>query len=51
MTFLVGGGGFSFYMENKVKFEIFDDIKFINKDVFLCHNQDIKLRNFNYKLS
>ena len=37
---LIGGGGEScnFYMKNKLKSEIFHKKKFINKNVFLCHN-------------
>ena len=32
-------GGCSFYIKNKLKSEIFNDKKkFINKNVFLCHN-------------
>ena len=34
-----GRGGYKFYMKNKLKSEIFNDIKkFTNKNVFLCHN-------------
>ena len=33
-----GGGGCNFYMKNKLKSEIFHKKKFINKNVFLCHN-------------
>ena len=30
--------GCSFYIKNKLKSEIFNGKKFINKNVFLCHN-------------
>ena len=36
---LIGGGeSCNFYMKNKLKSEIFHKKKFINKNVFLCHN-------------
>ena len=35
-----------FYIKNKLKSEILHK-KFINKNAFLCHNYEFKLRNFN----
>ena len=41
-------GGCSFYIKNKLIeiSEIFNE-KYLNKNVFLCHNQEFKLGNFN----
>ena len=38
LTLLGGGESCNFYMKNKLKSEIFHKKKFINKNVFLCHN-------------
>ena len=41
-------GGCNFYIKNKLKSEIFNDKrKFINKNLFLCHNYEFKLGNYN----
>ena len=42
----VGG---NFYMKNKIKSEVFDNKKGRSKNIFLCHNQELKLKleNFN----
>ena len=46
--FFPGGGGCSFYIKTKLKSEISNYKKFINKNVFLCHNQEFTvLGNFN----
>ena len=38
--------GCSFFVKNKLKSEIFNDKKkFINKNVFLCHNYEFKVGN------
>ena len=48
MTFFQRGGGCSFYIKTKLKSEISNYKKFINKNVFLCHNQEFTvLENFN----
>ena len=40
--------GYHFYMKNKLKSEILNNKKkFINKKVFVCHNYEFKLGNFN----
>ena len=38
VALLGGGESCNFYMKNKLKSEIFHKKKFINKNVFLCHN-------------
>ena len=42
----VGG---NFYMKNKIKSEVFDNKKGQSKNIFLYHNQElkVKLENFN----
>ena len=41
---LIFSGGCKFYIKNKLKSEIFNDKK-VYKQVFSCHNQEIKLAN------
>ena len=31
-------GGYTFHIKNKLKSEVFNDKKFISKNIFLCHN-------------
>ena len=38
MTFFRVGRVCNFYIKNKLKSEIFNDKKFISKNIFLCHN-------------
>ena len=39
--------GCNFYIKSKIKFEIFNERKFTNKNVFLSHNWEFKLGYFN----
>ena len=42
-----GGGSCNFYKKKKLKSETSNDRKkFINKNVFLCHNEEFKQGNF-----
>ena len=46
LTFL--SGGLQFLHKNKLKSEIFNNKKeFISKNIFVCHNCEFNMRNFN----
>ena len=42
-----GWVGCSFYIKNKLKFEIFHDKKVYGKNVFLCHFSGLRTKDFN----
>ena len=42
-----GWVGCSFYIKNKLKFEIFHDKKVYSKNVFLCHFSGLRTKDFN----